>query len=367
MEKEKKENIVHIISKYILSLIVLFVVIYFLYNYSDVLKESIHFSSLLETWVSFLPKLFLLVVLYFVFNIVFFIFIKISSSKMSKLFFDEERIKSILRLSKFTWWAIYVFIAIFLLVDNFSAIIASAGLIGLGLTFALQKPILNFVGWLTVILKNLYNEGDRIKIDGFVGDVKEIQVMNTIIYSLIKDTNTRSHKIMSIPNELVLTTSVENYTKDSNYIKDELLISITYESDYRKAMALLKDIVKEVIKKNINSYIKKKRDEREHIEKRIAKLIKKKKNETERLDQEKEEISLEIKELQQIEDEFNPRVRLEMADSSLVLVTQFLTPYYNVKKTRSEINLAFLDAIKQDKDIEIAYPHVEIIRKKEKN
>jgi small-conductance mechanosensitive channel len=346
------------------------VVVYYLYNFSDVLKDVINVEFLFGGILSLVPRILLLVFLFFIFKFFFIIFNKILLIRLKGLLIEENRFDSLIKLLKFGWWSVYAIIVILLLVNNIASIVASAGLIGLGLTFALQRPIMNFVGWLTIIIKDIYNEGDRIRVGGVVGDVKEIQLMNTVIYSLIDGTNTRSHKIMTVPNELILTTEVENYTKDSNYIKEELNISITYESDYRKAMKLLKKIVEDHIKNNVKSYIKKKNAEKEKLDKIMIGFRKKKHtkhSDAEKISLEKNEISQEIEEIKQLGDEFNPRIRLEMADSSLVLVAQFLTPYYGVKKSRSEINLAFLDAIEHDDSIEVAYPHLELISKDKKH
>ena len=49
--------------------------------------------------------------------------------------------------------------------------------------------------------------------------------------------------------------------------------------------------------------------------------------------------------------------------SAVQLIVQFTTPYDHIKKNRTIINLAFLDAIKKERKIEIAYPHLQIVTK----
>ncbi|MBR9705582.1 mechanosensitive ion channel [Candidatus Pacearchaeota archaeon] len=269
----------------------------------------------------------------------------------------------------FGLWTVFVLISLSILISNVTALIASLGLVGFGLTFALQKPILNFVGWLVLIFKRIYSEGDRIRIGSISGDVKEIQVMNTVLDGLLENSNLLSGKIVTFPNELVLTSDVENYTKESNYIREELSISITFESNYHKAVKLLKEIITVHVRKNKEKYIKKVAKKTNEVNVFINKMLKSKGKtkkqqvendiEAERLKKEKEQMENELKD---IDKEFIPKIRVELLDSSIQLIAQFLTPYNHIKKNRTEINLAFLDAIRKEKDIEIAYPHMQVIQ-----
>lgn len=269
------------------------------------------------------------------------------------------------------WWTIFVILTAIFLFKNVDALITSLGLIGLGLSFALQKPVLNMVGWFTIVTKDIYSEGDRISVGIIRGDVKEIQVMNTILYGLLENSDIRNQKLVTIPNELVLTTNVENYTKNSNYILEELTISITYESDYKKAMELLENIILKRIKENIKAYINKEKRKKIKLnsfldQKKNKEIVSSQINEVS-IQKEILDIQKEIDHLSEKGDEFKPKIRLEMADSALILIAQFLTPYNQVKKNRTEINLAFLDMIKKDGNIEVAYPHMELVLGKRSN
>lgn len=348
----------------IVSLAVFIFLFYLLLNKSPSLAEVFSLQTALQGFNNLAPKIVMIVLLFFIFKLGYIFVIDMFAGRFRGVLVSHTRFASIKKLIHFSWWALYALILVSLMAGNVGTLIASAGLIGLGLTFALQKPILNFVGWVTIILKEVYNEGDRIKVGGVVGDVKEIQLMNTVIYGLLENSNVRSHKIVTVPNEMVLTREVENYTKESNYIRDELKISITYESNFKKAMELLDKIVSDLIKKNLKSYIKVKRDEQNKLNVLIQNLTKRGKQLSEErasLDKERTDIKKEIADLQILEEEFQPKIRLEMADSSVELIAQFLTPYYELKKNRTAINVSFLDAIKKEKDIEVAYPHMELV------
>ncbi|MFH1505929.1 MAG: mechanosensitive ion channel domain-containing protein [archaeon] len=362
----------------LISIFLCFIVFIYWFKCGGICKDlfSDWWSIILSETMPFLKKLMVVIGIFIFFKIFEHIILKVVLKKIFTGLELGERYKKISRLITFVWWIIFGLIAISILIGNVVGLLTSLGLIGFGLTFALQKPILNFVGWLTILFKDTYSEGDRIKVGGVRGDVKEIQVMNTVLDGLLENSDLRSGKVVTFPNELVLTSEVENYTKDSNYIVEELGINITYESDYNKARALLRQIIVEQIKKNKTTYIKKIYSQKKKIDQFINKLLKKKvntkkedddlKREAEMLKKEKEQIDTNIKEL---EEEFKPKIRVEMLDSSIQLIAQFFTPYNHIKKNRTEIHLAFLDAIRNDPDIEIAYPHMQIVpheRKKQK-
>ena len=55
----------------------------------------------------------------------------------------------------------------------------------------------------------------------------------------------RSGRVLSLPNELFLTSTVHNHNTTSDYMKAEMTFSITFDSDWRKAKKILEDILQE--------------------------------------------------------------------------------------------------------------------------
>jgi small-conductance mechanosensitive channel len=332
-------------------------------------------AQVLGTLFSILPKLFLIIILFVIFKIFYKVIVDIIILNLIKHLTNEKNPPGFTKFVRFVWWFLYSMIVLSIVIGDLGALVASLGLIGFGITFALQKPLANFVGWITIVLKGLYKEGDRIEVGSIRGDVREIQIMNTVLESILENSDTKDMRVVTFPNEFVLTSGVINLTKDENYIKDELVISITYESDYHKAIELLNRIVTENIRKNKSNYIRYVRSRQIKISSLIVDFKEKVKThhkdeliqaKTKRLKEEKKELDEELKYLEDLEDELKPNLRVEMDDSSIQLITQFFTPYDEIKKNRTEINLAFLDAIKFEKNIEVAYPHMELVYDKEK-
>jgi len=320
---------------------------------------------------SSLPSLPKIIILFFLF-----VFVKIITSSLKILGEKQEEKNADFRtirtfnFLRYGIWIVFIFLAASIVFEDVGALLTSFGLIGFGVTFALQKPILNFVGWVNINLNRSFKIGDRIKVGNYIGDVAEIRMMHTVINSLVEGADQYSGKMVSIPNELLLVEPVENYTKDDNFVKQELKVSITYESDWKRAKDLFESIVEEVTKRNLHRHKKNLRKRISFIDGMIEKLSdrfektqkkkreKKLKEHIDKLEKEKEEIKETFDEMPSW---FRPQTHVSLEDSCISLMALFAVPYDIKRAVMTEINSAFLDALRKEKDIEIAYPHVQIV------
>src|SRR3989344_8417026 len=158
---------------------------------------------------------------------------------------EKRDVKLLISVYRYFLWAIIIFITFSLLFEQIGSLITSIGLIGFGITLALQKPILNFVGWLNIIFGKTYKIGDIVQINNINGQVYDITVMQTYLSELNIDGD-HTGKSVSVPNEFVLTSAITNYTKGSSYMRDEINIYLTYKSNLRKAVKIVEKITKEV-------------------------------------------------------------------------------------------------------------------------
>ena len=319
--------------------------------------------------VDLIPKLFLVVSLYIVVRLFSFVFVDIVMQQVHNFQSSDFDFNVTSKMTKFSIWFFFAIGVLLVFFENATSIITSLGLVGFGITFALQKPILNFVGWLTISFKRIYQIGDRIRIGDVRGDVREINMMNTVLSGLLENSDLASGKIVTLPNEIVLTGEVENYARSSNYIVEELQVGVTYESDFKKAQKLLYDIAAKVTRENKNRLKKAIMNERESLEYTILhlgrKLMRSAWHKKKRIEKEMTKLKEETKELQEQEDElqeeFKPKVRLFMKDSSIELLCQFITPYNKINANRTRIITLFLDAVAKERKIEVAYPHMELV------
>jgi small-conductance mechanosensitive channel len=130
-------------------------------------------------------------------------------------------------------------------VEETQSLLISYGILAAGLAIALQDLVRNFVGGIYVILSGLYGVGDRVEIGGMFGDVMDVGIMNTTLLEIrgwVKG-DQPTGRISIVPNSVVISGTVHNFTKDHNFIWDEISLPLTYESDWKKAIQLITSIV----------------------------------------------------------------------------------------------------------------------------
>jgi len=131
-------------------------------------------------------------------------------------------------------------------VPNPQALLVAYGLFAAGVAISLQDIFKNFAGAITILVSSVYKVGDRIEVDSKLGDVIDIGLFYTTILEIGEWVNgdQATGRIMMIPNGQVLSIPIKNYTKDHNFIWDEISLPVTYGSDWQKAITLIEEIIK---------------------------------------------------------------------------------------------------------------------------
>lgn len=119
-----------------------------------------------------------------------------------------------------------------------SSFVAILGAMGLAVGLSLQGSLSNFAGGMLIILFKPFKVGDVIEAQGSIGTVSEIQIFVT---KLINANN----QTIFIPNGSLSNGVITNYSMQGMR-KADLTISISYDTDIRKA----KDIITKVLKNN---------------------------------------------------------------------------------------------------------------------
>lgn len=129
---------------------------------------------------------------------------------------------------------------------NPQALLVAYGLVAAGVAIALQDVFKNFAGAISIFVTDIYKVGDRIEVDKKYGDVIDIGLFYTSLLELREwvDGDQATGRITLIPNGKVLGSAVNNYTKDHQFIWDELSLPITYDSNWQKAIEIIEEVVK---------------------------------------------------------------------------------------------------------------------------
>jgi small-conductance mechanosensitive channel len=141
--------------------------------------------------------------------------------------------------------AILLIFIIQIWVENTESLVISYGILAAGIAIALQDLFRNFVGGILIALTSIYKIGDRIEVEGSIGDIMDISILNTTMMEIKGwiDAEQPTGRLIIVPNAIVISGKIFNYTKDHNFIWDEIRVSLTYESDWKAAINSFLEIV----------------------------------------------------------------------------------------------------------------------------
>ena len=129
-------------------------------------------------------------------------------------------------------------------------VVTSLAIIGAGIAVALQDIVKDFMGWIMIVQRNIFIVGNRITIENHTGEVIDIGMLRFKLLEVgTGDPNVivleHTGKSVSLPNALVLSSPVVNHNSTSDFVKAEMRIVITFESDRKKAEEIITNILKE--------------------------------------------------------------------------------------------------------------------------
>ncbi len=181
--------------------------------------------------------------------------VRIVRPLLRKIMKRWERFSAVSAIVVLIVWLVAIGTSLSILAGDFRALVGSLGLVGLALSWALQTPIESFTGWLLNSFKGYYRVGDRILVGEVFGDVYRIDFLATTVWE-IGDPNRPGFvlaeqptgRLVTFPNNEVLTGTVINLTRDFPYVWDELAVQIANESDLKYAVEILEKMARDLLK-----------------------------------------------------------------------------------------------------------------------
>lgn len=160
---------------------------------------------------------------------------------------ESARRYTFVKVAKYLIGIVALLVLLRIWVEGSTGLGAYLGILSAGLAIALQDPLTNFAGWIFLVLRRPFVLGDRIEIGRHAGDVVDVRVFQ---FSLIEirnwvDADQSTGRIIHIPNGLVFRETVANYTQGFNFIWDEIPVTVTFESNWRRAKEMLAEIITE--------------------------------------------------------------------------------------------------------------------------
>ncbi len=246
---------------------------------------------------------------------------------------DNERFYMANKFITFTNFTIIVLILFFNYIENVSYLVTILGFASAGIAIAMKDWFMSILGWLVIVFGGSIHVGDRIRVDmdgmKYIGDVLDISLLRITILEDITLTsvmhNRRAGRIIFVPNNYIFTRLIANYTHNSlKTVWDGVKITITFDSNHKKAMHIAKEITKKYSKGYTDITRKQLNKLRQHYNLKNTNV--------------------------------EPRIYSFIEPYGIDIEAWYLTNAYATLTLRSVISTEILDAFKNEDDITIAYP-----------
>lgn len=213
-------------------------------------------------------------------------------------------------------------------VDAFDDLPTFLGLVSAGIAIALADVLKNMAGWVYIWSRRPFRVGDRIEVDDTKGDVVDIRLFR---FSMMEvgnwvDADQSTGRLVHVPNGIVFTSQVANYTEGFEFIWQEIPVLFTFESDRTRAREILETAV---------------RQHAPNVEREAGARIR----ETARIYQ----IKLGA---------LTPIVYLSVEDSGVRYTARLLVDPRRQRNIAQSIWEAILDALDEEPNVDLAYPTV---------
>jgi len=169
-----------------------------------------------------------------------FAYMKMESMKKSKVLKNE-----VVNLSLKVINAVIIFIAIIAILKilgvDLTAILSGLGIAGAAVAFAAKDSISNIFASLSILLGDVFEQGDWIETDAVNGTVVEIGLRASTV-------RTFDNALISIPNSELANKGVKNWSRRSVGRRIKMDIGVTYQSDFsdiKQAIVDIREMLKE--------------------------------------------------------------------------------------------------------------------------
>jgi len=235
------------------------------------------------------------------------------------------------RTRKIVTYSTFVVLVLSLLriwVIPFGDLATYLGLVSAGIAIALADVLKNIVGWAYILTRRPFRVGDRIEAGGVAGDVIDIRLFRFTVLEIGNwvDADHSTGRIIHLPNQVVFTSSIANFTEGFEYIWHEIPIMVTFESDWHKAETVIRKILQDVAPDISGEALK--------------------------------DIRRTAQEYRIKYGHVTPTVYVSAKDSGILLTARVLVPVRERRAVDQDIWRSVLDAFAEEPTIDLAYPTV---------
>ncbi len=156
---------------------------------------------------------------------------------------DPAQMRTLYTLVRNSVFIVSSIVVLFIWLGSGSNLTVTMGILGAGIAFASQEVIGSFAGYVNIVTGSLFRVGDRVRIGNVVGDVLDIGILRTRVMEIGEWVHADQYtgRMVTIANRVVFSDPVFNYTQGWHYLWDEVVIPVTYSSDWRLACEIMLD------------------------------------------------------------------------------------------------------------------------------
>lgn len=249
---------------------------------------------------------------------------------------DDRRVYHWRRALLYSYTVLLIILIGSIWIKGIRSLTTILGLASAGIAIAMHDTIANFAGWAFIMSRKPFKVGDRIEVNGIIGDVIDIRILQ---FSVVEcgnwvDAEQSTGRIIHIPNNKALRDPIANYQIGFEYIWNEIPVLLTFESNWKKA----KEILTKIADENVMHLS-------EGAQQQIRKAAKK--------------YFIQYNKL-------TPIVYTTVKDSGVMLTIRFLVNPRQRRSSEHNIWEAILEAFNRESDIDLAYPTIRYYKNGEK-
>ena len=118
---------------------------------------------------------------------------------------------------------------------SLASVFAAGAVVAVGVGFALQNILQNFVSGVILLAERTIKEHDVLEVDGSVVRVEKIGARSTVA-------RTRDDEEVIIPNTILVQSTVKNYTLSDTAYRIRTTVGVAYSSDMREVERVLDEV-----------------------------------------------------------------------------------------------------------------------------
>jgi small-conductance mechanosensitive channel len=270
-----------------------------------------------DQWADSLINVFVVLFILLLIN-VFFTILRTNLMKKAKTKKQRSNIRIFGQFSRYTLSLLVIILAILTTSGAWSSFGVFLGLLSAAIGFALQQPITGVAAWIMIVTKRPFDIGDRIIIGDVKGDVVDFNLTHVHVMEiggLISDEE-NSGRIIMVPNWMLFEKNIINYTSNNDFVLHSVTVNVTYESNLDRAIEIADFSARKFLAGTIST------------------------------------------------SPGVPKVRVDFRASGIDVQVKYFSPARQLHEYSSKITKEIFDRVNDADDVEIAYPHTEVVFRK---